>query len=163
MDVTLTPATPADRELLASLMNLYMYDFSEFTAHDSGDDGVFRARDIDQYFADPRETWIARADGHLAGFVIVRRDGVALDGTPDVRDMQEFFVMRKYRHRGVGEKLARRTFERYRGQWQVRVMRENTPAQSFWRAVIGRYADRFEERDWDEDRWRGPVFRFGNT
>ena len=164
MDLTLARATPEDRELLANLVNLYMYDFSEFTADDAGDDGAFRAADIDRYFADPRETWIARVDGHLAGFVIVRVDGEALDGSPGVRDVQEFFVMRKYRRRGLGEEMARRTFDRSPGPWQVRVLKPNTPAQGFWRTIIGRRTGgRFSEVDWDDGRWRGPVFRFTNA
>ena len=73
-------------------------------------------------------------------------------------DIVEFFVMRKYRRSGAGEAMARSVFDRFPGRWEVREIASNLPAQAFWRTIIGRYTDgRFEERTWDDEKWRGPV------
>jgi len=162
MNIDITEATADDRAGLANLLELYMYDFSEFSGADAGDDGRFvhSTAMLDRYLAADatgRHAFVARVDGKLAGFAFVHR-GSALDGGPDAWDIAEFFVMRKYRRRGAGEAVARHIWGRFPGRWQVREMRVNVPAHRFWRAIIGRYTNgRFEEREWDDERWRGPV------
>lgn len=58
--------------------------------------------------------------------------------------MSKFFVMRKYRRRGVGAQAARLLFDRFPGRWNVRELTANEPAQKFWRSVTGAYAS-YEE------------------
>jgi predicted acetyltransferase len=88
---------------------------------------------------DPRfMTFIVRVDGWLAGFAILRRCP-AVDGSGEVTDMEQFFVMRKYRRQAVGEAAATTLFDRHPGRWQMRERHNNLAAQAFWRAVIGRY------------------------
>jgi predicted acetyltransferase len=81
--------------------------------------------------------------------------------------IEEFFVMRKYRHKGVGEYVAHHLFDRFPGVWEVSEMVQNVPAQAFWRKVIDRYTGgRFIEVTLDSELWRGPVQVFrshGNT
>ena len=50
-------------------------------------------------------------------------------------------------------------FDRYRGRWEVRELRNNLPAQAFWRAIIGRYTGgRLPSARSAEDRpERGPA------
>ena len=99
-----------------------------------------------------------RIDGHWAGFAIVREGVPYLDGRSGT-DMAEFFVLRKYRRHGAGERLATAMFDRYRGPWQVRELGNNERAQSFWRAIIGRYTGgAYDEREYDTDRRRVVQF-----
>jgi len=75
--------------------------------------------------------------------------------------IDEFFVLRKYRRRGVGAHVARTVFDRFPGHWEVSELRENTAAQAFWRRVIGRYTGgNFREVELDSPRWRGPAPAF---
>ena len=75
--------------------------------------------------------------------------------------MAEFFVMSKYRRRGVGSEAARFAFDRFPGRWEVREMAANTPAQAFWRRVIGDYTgDNFTERRLDDGAWLMQSFDF---
>jgi predicted acetyltransferase len=159
MDIELVDATPADRTALRRLLELYQYDFTEFTDDDVGPDGRFGYAYLDAYFGEAnRHAMLVKADGHLAGFVLVRR-AAAVHDDGDVMDMAEFFVMRKYRRRRVGAEAARRTFERFPGRWEVRQIAANTPAQSFWRRVIGDYTGgRYEERWIDDGRWLMQTF-----
>ena len=84
-----------------------------------------------------------------------------LTGDLAVRDMAEFFVMRRFRRHGVGEQAAGWLFDRFPGPWEVRQKKENQPATAFWRRAIGRYTDgRFDEEELDDERWRGPPQRF---
>ena len=74
------------------------------------------------------KTFLLRVDGQWAGFVLVRV------GEP--HDVAEFFILRKYRRHGVGTVAARLVFARFPGDWQVRQMRANAAATTFWRQAI---------------------------
>ncbi len=45
--------------------------------------------------------------------------------------MDEFFVMRKYRRKGVGEIVAREVFDRLPGTWEVGQIAPNEVARKF--------------------------------
>ena len=155
------PVDTEARPLLEALFQLYCYDFSEILGLDVGDDGRFPGPALGGYFTDPRRhAFLIRVDGKPAGFALVN-EGSRLSGDASVRDMAEFFVMRRYRRQGVGEGAAHLLFDRFRGRWEVREKLENTAGTAFWRRIIARYtAGRFEDCAWDDERWRGPVQRF---
>lgn len=164
MEIDVSPATPAEKPVLANLLELYHYDFSEFDDVDVDEDGRFGYDYLDNWWADDwRYPFLLRVDGRLAGFALLARRGY-LRPDPQATEVNEFFVMRRYRRRGVGERFARALFDRFPGAWEVRELERNVPAQQFWRAVIGRYTGgRFEDRGWNDDRWRGPVQFFNNA
>ena len=85
-----------------------------------------------------REHFVMRVGGRLAGFALVR-DRAHFAGA-GVREISEFFVLRKYRRRGVGTRAARLLFARYPGRWEVAELSSNVGAQHFWRRVIKRCA-----------------------
>jgi predicted acetyltransferase len=149
---------PADRATLENLLQLYVYDLSELLSLDVEDDGRFRAPSID--FSDPRCHPFLMHDGKLAGFAVVKRRS-RLSGDEDVTDMAEFFILRRFRKKGLGERAAIALFDRFPGRWEVRQKFANQPATAFWRRVIGRYTEgKFSEEILDDERWRGPVQRF---
>jgi predicted acetyltransferase len=164
VNIELVEATPEHKSVLGNLMELYQYDFTEYTGEDVGDDGRFGFDRLDAYFGgEPRHAFLLRVDGAWAGLTLLHRGAFLVDD-PDMMDVVEFFVMRKYRRKGVASEMARRIFGRFPGRWEVRVMQDNTPAQAFWRRIIGACTDgRFEERPWHDDRWLGPVFFFDNS
>lgn len=161
MNVQVTAAGTDDRERLRALFELYVYDFSEALGLDVEEDGRFRGPPLDAYGTDPRcHAFLIRVDGKLAGFALVQERS-RLTGDETVRDVAEFFVLRRYRRRGIGEQVAGWLFDRFRGTWEVRQKAENVAATAFWRRAIGRYTNgRFDEVTWDDARWRGPVQRF---
>jgi len=125
----IVPATFGDKSVLRHLIELYAYDFSEFTDEDINEHGSFGYRYFDHYWTEPdRHPFLFRVDGRIAGFAFVR------SGRP--HDMAEFFVLRKYRGRGVGMHAARSLFATFPGDWQVRQLAANAPAIAFWRAAI---------------------------
>ena len=116
----------------------------------------------DDYFADwpaGRNTpFIIRVDGELAGFT-----GVVYRETEQAHVVQEFFVLRKFRRRGVGRQVAVKLFDRYPGNWIVEQLVENLPALRFWQTVVneytgGQYAETQYASPWGEMN----VLRFRN-
>ena len=163
MKLALTPARPQDEGRLSALFELYIYDFSDLLGLDVGDDGRFRAPALGSYFVDPdRHAFLLHVDDRLAGFALVQERS-RLTGETGVFDMAEFFVMRLYRRRGVGEAMAGSLFDRFRGPWEIRQKPENTAATAFWRRIIAkRMGGRWREEECDDERWRGVVQRFDN-
>lgn len=160
----LVRATERDEAVLRRLMELYLYDFSDIVDTDVDDTGRFGSSEyVESMYAPPYENYIARVDGKIAGFVVIG-DRSYLTGDRSVRDVAQFFVMRRYRRKGLGKAMAANVFDMYPGRWEIRVMNENTAAQAFWRRTICGYAPgEFEERHVETDRQFGPVFLFDNS
>jgi len=146
VDVEVIEAELGDKPVVRNLLELYQHDFSAFDDNDVDADGRYGYRYLDNYWTEPeRHPMLFRVDGCWAGFALVRA------GAP--HDMAEFFVMRKYRRRGLGTVLARDVFARFPGAWQVRQMPSNPDATAFWVQAIP--VD-FEQEILDH----GPVQRF---
>lgn len=79
-----------------------------------------------------------RFEGRVVGFVLVTRGSPATDD-PEVFDVSEFFVHRRYRRFGVGRGAAFLLWARLPGRWTVRVSEGNPGALRFWMGVIGEY------------------------
>jgi predicted acetyltransferase len=59
---------------------------------------------------------------------------------PDIDySFTDFFVLRKFRRRGAGERIARQFFKRFAGRWQIDHLTQNKAAAAFWKKVITRY------------------------
>lgn len=166
MQIQLTEITDDDRPVLEQLAQLYMYDFTEHAHGDVTDEGRFPYMDLSEFFCRPvRRAYFVRVDGKLAGFALAYEGEAFRNPSERVWWMEEFFVMRKYRKRGVGERVATQLFDAIGGAWEVGQVPTNVGAQAFWRTVIGRYTGGdFEEFELDDERWRGPVqyFRAGS-
>lgn len=164
MVMSLLAAERSDAALIRNLFQFYYYDFSEIVGGHAGVDGKFSPPSIESYWQDSwRYPQILRVDGHPAGFALIHRRS-RLSGDSETWDVAEFFVMRAYRRQGVGSHAALRTFEKFRGRWEVRQVRANEAATHFWRAVIARHTGgRYAESNLDDERWRGPVQTFDNT
>ena len=151
MQLTVAPAELADKPVLRRLLELYKYDFSEFTGDDLDEHGLYGYRYLDHYWTEPeRLPFLVRVDGRLAGFALVRRRASAA-GAPDELEMAEFFVLLKYRGKLIGHEAANWLFDHIHGRWRVRVLANNLPARAFWASAIGRYSDGRFEQTVDDD------------
>lgn len=56
-------------------------------------------------------------------------------------NIAEFFVMRKYRQKGVGKAAAEKIFDQFPGGWEISQWSNNLPAQKFWQKVVAGYTD----------------------
>ena len=137
-EVFLEPATAADAELLANLLELYIHDLSAaFPGIELGADGRFGYSALPLYWSEPerRFPFLIRCGTQVVGFVLVTRGSPAADD-PQVFDVAEFFVLRRYRRSGVGRQAAVLLWNRLPGKWIVRVFEGNPGAVPFWSRVI---------------------------
>lgn len=147
--------------VLENLLQLYVYEFSELIPLDVGKDGRFSYMDLRLYWSDAaRFPFLAWVDGKLAGFALFRRLSEP-SGDGEAYDMAEFFVLRRYRHRGIGRELAEKVWLRFPGRWQVRVMANNVGAFKFWASAIAKFTRRaadFSSSEIGGTKWH--VFSF---
>ncbi len=160
MRVEIQPAALSDKLVLRNLLELCQHDYSEYDGQDPDENGLFGYRWLDHYWTEPeRHPFLVRAEGRLAGFVLVRQIESGPEGP--VYSIAEFFVLRKYRRKGVGRQAAWSIFDRFPGTWNVCQEAANLPAQAFWRRIIHQYTDgAYSDQDLQTDEWQGPCQRF---
>ncbi|MGN0971196.1 MAG: GNAT family N-acetyltransferase [Aristaeellaceae bacterium] len=136
MTVTLEPIRIEQKSVLVQMMELFTYDFSEFSGKDISEYGYYGYAHIDDYWNEAgRYPFFIRVDGKLAGLVLIRSCCEYTD-LPRPHCIAEFFVLRKYRRRGVGRAAARQSFDLFPGGWEVSVWPSNHAALAFWERVI---------------------------
>ncbi|MEK4566587.1 GNAT family N-acetyltransferase [Alkalihalobacillus sp. FSL R5-0424] len=138
MDVQIVPVKQEEAPILHNLMQYYIYEFSEYL-HDIRleEDGRFEPFKLDGYWIEPHlHPLFIKVDDQLAGFVLI-------EATPDSspNSVNEFFVLKPYKRKGVGKKAAFDIFKRWHGNWVVAQLKENKPAQAFWNRVIDEYTN----------------------
>jgi predicted acetyltransferase len=163
--VTIVQASTSDAATVANLLQLYIHDLSDvFPTVELGSDGRFRYDRLPLYWTetDRRFVFLIHSEGNLAGFAFVTR-GSPVSDDPDVFDLAEFFVIRRFRRAGVGGEAARLLWATIRGNWTVRVVERNTAALEFWEEVIrGTFRDVHESiLPRDPNVWR--VYTFDST
>ena len=151
-------ATVADRDPLRRMLELYQHDLSDIWDQDIDAAGEYGYA-LDRYWNVPGNfAYVALFDGHYAGFALVD-DQVKLSGGQYWMD--QFFVLKKYRGRGLGRELAVSVISRHAGHWQIGQMADNHRAQSFWRNTLTAMAPRdLRECAITTGWWQGVVQQF---
>jgi predicted acetyltransferase len=133
--VTVRPLRTRDVPIVRRLVQLYLYDLVGARWGVEADGSYAPSRWHRRFWRrDGRRHFLVRVNGRPAGFALVREIASA-DGVP-AREMSEFFVLRTYRRRGVGSRVARTLFNRFPGRWELSVLTWNVVARPFWRRVI---------------------------
>ncbi|WP_366296442.1 GNAT family N-acetyltransferase [Paenibacillus sp. AN1007] len=146
MNVAIVQVNQKYREVLDNLMQLYIYDFSEFLDFDVEENGKYRPYPLDDYFKEGNQqfAYLIKREEKYVGFVLVRF--IEELELPHY-SISEFFILKKYRREGLGKSAAIDVFNRHQGPWEVHQIESNQGAQIFWKRVINEYTKgQFEER-----------------
>jgi predicted acetyltransferase len=136
MQIEVLAATTEQEPVLANLLELYAYDFSEFFDLKIGADGRFGYEPLPFCWTESnRFPFLIRANGDLAGFVLVQQ-GSQVSDSAEIWDVAEFFVLRGYRRHGVGVRAAHAVWRMFTGRWEVRVADKNPAARAFWNHAV---------------------------
>jgi predicted acetyltransferase len=158
VDVSIEPVEVAEKPILWRLLQLYIYDFTEFEEMPMDDGAEFTYRYFDEYWApakgEQRYPYFIRADGALAGFAMIR----SVNGK---HVMAEFFVMRRFRRSGVGSTAVKLILGERPGDWIIHEHPANLVAQEFWPRVIGEVTDGRFEQEREKDGALTQRFRAG--
>lgn len=129
-----------EREILARLIELYEYDFSEYEDRDVNKLGLYGYEYLDYYWTEKRRfPYFIKVDGRLAGFAMVC-DYCYVSKEKDTLFLSEFFVMKKYRRKGIGFEAAKIVFEKHPGKWELTMHPKNKPSLQFWKHVVEKHS-----------------------
>jgi predicted acetyltransferase len=125
-----------ERDVLWRYLQFYIYDMSRFTGAQPVD-GVFPYSHFDAYWGEgeQRSAWWAKVGGEIAGFALVR-----CDGRERCREVAEFFIVNRWRRRGIGLSFARQLLRRFPGPWRLLELANNQGAIAFWHRVLVGFA-----------------------
>lgn len=154
-DLEVRRARTNDRLPIYRMLELYQHDLSDIWDQDIDTNGEY-GYVLDRYWANSDcHPFVVFVGGHYAGFALV--DTAVKVGSIGFW-MDQFFVLKKYRRRGVGKELSTRVFAALPGQWEVGQMLKNHAAQEFWRRIVTDYAaGDFVEHSLSGGRWEGIV------
>ena len=140
MSIEIIEAQEKDLPIVNNLFRLYYYDLSTVTDWNCPESGLFEGYafgDLSRFWKDDdKYAFVVRVDQHLAGFVLI--DNIGVNTLVDY-NIAEFFILKKYRRKGVGAYVAEHIFDRFRGNWEVMQAPSHKAAQAFWRKVIAQY------------------------
>lgn len=95
MDISIEPILIEQKSVLVRMLELYSYDFSEFSDNDINEYGYFGYKYIDNYWNEEgRYPFFIRVDGKLAGLVLVR-SCCQYNDLPNPHNIAEFFCNEK--------------------------------------------------------------------
>jgi predicted acetyltransferase len=139
MQLEITEAKHAEKAAIENLFPLYLHDLSEFSDVDVDEQGRFlQEGTLDPWWEkDNLFPFLIRVNHQIAGFALVATPPYVSKGR-DYR-LNEFFILRRYRQRGVGSAAATAVFDRLPGAWEVGWLPTNLPAAAFWGKAIERY------------------------
>lgn len=126
--IQLIPATLSDHPAIQNMGRFYVYDMSEYMFSEPGweipEDGLYECINFKKYWEldSTAYPFLIKYKDELAGFVIVDQKG--LDDQVDF-NMAQFFILRKFKSKGLGKFVAQTCFEKFKGSWEVNVMLEN--------------------------------------
>lgn len=137
LQVTLVPKEESGR--LWRLLQKYLCEFSKWEKTDVEEDGDFSYPYFSCYWQE-KNRWplLFWYEGHMAGFALVNdypESGIKTDYV-----MGEFFILPKYRQKGLGSQAAGQIFTRFAGSWQLKYHPHNQASVGFWERLAARYA-----------------------
>ena len=162
MNIQILPAPISEKAVIRQMMELYLYDLSEFCGTDLSEHGYFDYSYLDCYWTEEiRHPYLVKANSKLAGFVLVNQSTNLPDGK---YCMAEFFILRKYRQKEIGRQVAVSIFNLFPGRWELYQANSNIIAGKFWQSVLKVYTKgNYTETVMDKDGWNGVIRSFDNT
>lgn len=140
MNFELVQVREDEKEILRNLLEKYLYEFSQWELTDVNPLGLYGYRYLDHYWTEKnRWAFFLKADGKLAGFVMVNDYPEAGTKEPCDYCLSECFVMHKYRRCGLGKWATFQLFDRFKGNWQLKRHPKNLPSVHFWDQVVSEY------------------------
>ncbi|HEX2548885.1 MAG TPA: GNAT family N-acetyltransferase [Gammaproteobacteria bacterium] len=148
--------------VLQNMGRFYAYDMSEYLGKNAGwempEDGLYVCNDFERYWQDENSfPFLIRYQNEIVGFAIINKTG---SHSEIDFNMAQFFILRKFKNKGIGKYVAEQCFKKFPGIWEVMVMPGNEGAYRFWRKIIKNYThNHFVEYSCDVIHFKNPARR----
>ena len=140
--------------LINNLLDLYMHDMSEWFGVAPDQRGHF-GYIVNDHFETNEPVYVAFDGDRPAGFALITTESGC--------EIEEFFLMRQYRHRGIAEQFASQLWNQYPGEWVIRVLEGNLPAVPFWHRAVSSYTGSYREARENVEGSSWICLHFNNT
>lgn len=140
MNIELKQVTVTEKEILRNLLEKYEYEFSQWNKLDVNSLGLYGYNYLDCYWTEEkRYAYFIMVEGKIAGFAMIN-DYPEVDEPTDYC-LSEFFIMLKYRNKGIGKIAAYKVFDLFHGKWQLKMHPHNKASVCFWNNIISEYTN----------------------
>ncbi|MBC1501174.1 GNAT family N-acetyltransferase [Listeria weihenstephanensis] len=155
MTITLEPILKSEEPVLQNLIQFYNYEFSMYVPTIRvKPDGLFKPMDLTNYWSEPAyHPFFIKVDDEIAGFALIK-------STAECSHVEQFFTLKYVANRGIGKAAAKQIFDLFPGKWRVLQIKNNYPAQAFWRKVISEYTNDHYVEKYDAEDDRSSVQEF---
>jgi predicted acetyltransferase len=140
MEIAIIKVTIVQKSVLENLMALFLHDLSEYADDIKIDStGLHRFDVLDLFFEKEGLTpFFIQTEGEIIGFILIQSGPYS---NPEHADyvLNSFFILRKYRRRGIGIAVASKFFELYPGRYCCGQLKSNIPAVQFWKKVYAKH------------------------
>ena len=176
MNINTVLATNETSNIIKNLYPLYLHDLSEHYEDLPNEYGIYEDEPIktlaQQYevqniwFENPNILfpYIITVDDKPAGFILI----ATTPYSPKTTDyyVNEFFLLRPYRGKDIGEIAAKQVFDKFTGRWEVYTnhLPKNLIGQKFWLKTVGSYTNNnYYEAVGQTVHGEKLIFRFNNN
>jgi len=151
MNIKLTPVDIKDKNKLGNMLRVYQ---KEMFKRDMG-----KYKYLDSYWKNPRRfPFFVMIDSVIAGLVLINDHTIILDNGNSI---SEFYISKDFREKGIGKEAARLAFNMFPGKWEIRELKDNKRAHSFWNTIISEFTNKkYTEVYTDNDEWDGWIITF---
>ncbi|GAB2191417.1 hypothetical protein MAH1_30250 [Sessilibacter sp. MAH1] len=135
MKVKLKRITKDKEDIIISLFNCYIYEFSAMLNSNLPTNGrYFKHKHlIEPYWSESDHIpYFIEVNNEIAGFVFIRK----FPEDNERYDIDQFFVLKRYSRQGIGRSAFNLCVQLYPGKWLIRVLKENKRALEFWQNSI---------------------------
>lgn len=133
MNVQLIEVDKTNEAQLRKMFKVYVSEMGKYLNQDERDKIVNSEDILKKYWKNnPRWPYLLLADGNVAGFCLLRY----FPGEPGTFDIDQYYVSKEFRRRGIGGISLKQLVERHPGRWLIRVLKTNNTAMIFWLNAI---------------------------
>lgn len=177
IEVKVVLAEDTNKNIIKNLYPLYLHDLSEHYGNFPNDYGIYEEEPMktlmEQYevqnawFEKPGVLYpfIIMVDEKPAGFMLITSFPIVPSKEVDYY-VCEFFILRPYRRKNIGQIAAKQVFDKFLGTWELYTnhLEANIKGQKFWRRTVSEYTNN-NYKEFEGDTWDGRklVFTFNNS
>lgn len=134
-----------DKYILKNLYPLSLHDLSQYNGEDIDSNGQYDIDFLDEFWEKEGliPYWIKKED-NIVGFILVQTGRYAPPTGEDFY-VSEFFILRKYRRKGIGKEAIKELFNLFSGTYLLGQLPNNIPAIQFWKSAFRTLNIEFEE------------------
>jgi predicted acetyltransferase len=138
MTIELDPARTSEAlSCIENLMQFFNHELSAWYPVSLAEHGLYQLRPKAVYWAESNtQPFLLRVDGELAGFAVV--DGEVLEPASSRYNLGYFFLVRRFRGRGLAQQAFAQLLQRLPGAWEVYYLAQNQLAGQFWPKTLAR-------------------------